>query len=303
MSEPHAVVAGFDGSADSRIAVEYAARAAADLGLPLRVVHCYAWSQAETAVFHAAAHLIAALCEDLEPHYPTLSIHPIIVSRSPAAALIGESRSAAMVVVGRQGTGTYGGCHTGLVSRQVATQAVCPVVVTPAVRASIARSHANGPVMISLDQEQDPVTTDFAFVEAARREVALYAIRMAGGSNQMPARSGGSAPDQVPPESAETGGQIPDSVPDHLNQWIDQELDVPLDLWRKRYPQVEVHGAWLNRDLALPALLPVTQEVGLLVVGAASSDNTLPARLDRLAVGLLSSAYCPVAVVEKPVGL
>lgn len=275
MNAPHAVVAGFDGSADSRTAVEYAARAARDLNFPLRVVHCYAWSQSQTAVFHAAARMLAGLCEALEPHFPELHIQPIIVSRSPASALIGESRSATMVVVGRAGLGTFGGLHTSAVSRQVANQAICPVVVTPSETDQHGSGIQDGPVLLGLDEENDPIATAYAFAEAARRDVALYSMRLT--------REG--------------------ELPTGLNEWAAMELNPDVDMslveCHERHPGVALRNARLAKDAAADQVLAATHGAGLMVIGASGTGYGKKTRLGGLSSILLNQAACPVAVVES----
>ncbi|MBN1173693.1 MAG: universal stress protein [Micromonosporaceae bacterium] len=287
MHTAHSVVAGFDGSPDSRAAVEYAASAARDLGLPLRVIHCYAWSEAQTAVFHAAGRMLADLCETLEPHYPGLDFQPVVLSRSPAAALIGESRTAELVVIGHEGMGTFGGLHTGAVARQVVNQSYCPVVVTRGTELP------RGPVVVSIGNageeppehptpiaeghhagETNPITQaahnaiKFAFIEAARREVALYAIRLA-------------------------------SDPVLGAQPVDTEFAESLARWHGEYPKVEVHDDLVPRDEAVQRLLEAGHNAGLLIVGASMPMRGRGMRLGPLPATVLSTATCPVAIVES----
>ena len=310
---PHGIVIGFDGSPDSRSAVEYAASASHDLGLPLRVIHCYAWSETQTAVFHAAGRLLADLCETLEPHYPDLDLQPLVLSRSPASALIGESKTAQMVVVGHEGMGTFGGLHTGAVTRQVVNQAACPVVVTRGSKLP------TGPVILSIggweahdrpeheepsmamaewgahtahtsDTAHTAYTSDtappgpgaglgsgtgpagedvsgavqFAFVEAARRDVALYAFLLG----------------------------------EDVHRPISKEFEALCAHWHDRYPNVETHTEQIASSDAAHRLVDVARDAGLVVVGTPSGHHSRGVRMGSLPSTLLSEASCPVAIAE-----
>lgn len=230
--------------------------------------------------------MLAELCEVLEPRYPGLQLEPIVLSKSPAIALIGESLAAEMLVVGYQGMGTFGGLHTGAVSRQVANQASCPVVVTRNAE------RPDGPVVVTTGPEGDaangilrivepakrepagpadsPDVADamrFAFAEASRREVALYAFQL----------------------SADTA--LSDELPDETFSGL-------LSEWQGRYPAVQAEGQCVARTQAVDRLLTATQHAGLLVVGTPGTGHGRGMRLGRLPSTLLSSASCPVAVVE-----
>lgn len=267
MNASHAIVVGFDGSDTSYQAVEYAAAAALARSLALHVIHCCAWSPKEGTQAEAARRMLADLGERLRDEYPGLSVRSTLVSRSPAVTLIGESRMAAMVVVAHEGSGTFGDVHTGAVSRQVASQAFCPVAV---IRGS--KDPTGRPVLLAVDAAAAEVdATAFGFAEATRSGVGLRAVYLTDRVDQ---------PDHV----------------ERSQQWMDEVLGP----WRERYSDVEATAERVSRARAADHLVAASQEASLLVVGsrAAETDRGMP--VGSLHGPLLSSAGCPVVIVNSP---
>jgi nucleotide-binding universal stress UspA family protein len=136
------VVAGVDGSAGSRNAVEFAAAEANRTGQALTVVHAYrvpdTWVL-EDAASGSIAHEIrqeaeAVLAESIagiSGIYPGLRIHPkVVAEQSPPKAIIAEASSAQMLVVGNRGRGRLKSLLLGSVSHDLLIHTPCPTVVT-----------------------------------------------------------------------------------------------------------------------------------------------------------------------------
>lgn len=262
MNASHAIVVGFDGSDASNQAVEYAAAAALARSLTLHVIHCCAWSPREGTRAEAARRMLAELGERLRVEYPGLSARSTLVARSPAVTLIGESRMAAMVVVAHEGSGTFGDVHTGAVSRQVASQAFCPVVVIRG-----AREPAGRPVVLAVDAQAAEVdATAFGFAEATRNGVGLRAMYLTD-------------------QAASPGTQRPDEV---------------LTPWRDKYPDVSASAELVPRAEAAERLVAASQDASLLVVGsrAAETDRGMP--IGAIHGPLLAASGCPVVIVNSP---
>jgi nucleotide-binding universal stress UspA family protein len=260
LNASHAIVVGFDGSDASNQAVEYAASAALARSLTLHVVHCCAWSPKEGAHAEAGRRMLASLGERLRVDYPGLSVRSTLVSRSPAVTLIGESRMASMVVVAHEGSGTFGNVHVGAVSRQVASQAFCPVAVIRGTGETAGR-----PVVLAIDAEANEMdATAFGFAEATRSGVGLLAMYL-------------------------TDRDQPRQQPDEM-----------LALWRDKYPDVEASAELVARDSAADRLVSASNDASLLVVGsrAARTDRSMP--IGSLHGPLLASAGCPVVIVNSP---
>ena len=231
------VLAGFDGSVDSRSAVEYAAAAANDLGLPLQIVHCYRWAERQAPVVEAADRELRAVRESLAPRYPGLAVEVEAISSSPATALLERSTSSTMVVVGYQGAGAYRGVHTSAVSRRVATQASCPATI---IRGSARR----GPVVVHTDQNHNSTETiGFAFAEAARRGAELVVL--------------------LPTPGGSGNGEPPELSGDEVTRW------------RSKYPNVPVERRSVPPAGAAQRLVAASAEAKLVIVERSNSDLPL----------------------------
>jgi len=115
-------------------------RAAAQRGVPVTAVH--AWSP-DVGAGHEAVYGPSAaskegarlvLDEALEvwrSRFADVPVETRLLAVDPAAALIRESEGAALTVVGSWSRGTVRTALFGSVSRDVAQQARCPVVVVP----------------------------------------------------------------------------------------------------------------------------------------------------------------------------
>lgn len=152
------VVVGYDASVSAKVAVGWAADEAARLGVPLAVVYAVDYTglvggpvstspwlpgvsiDEARRVTEAGARLARA-------RRPRLSVEARTEVGSPGTVLIGESRDAALVVVGTRGHGDLAGTMLGSVASRVAAHARCPVVV---VRGPEVSSAAR-PVVVGVD--------------------------------------------------------------------------------------------------------------------------------------------------------
>lgn len=146
MSKP--IVVGVDGSDASREALRWAAREARLRSAPLVAV--YVWSfippqpigdpgllavpagdfpgQLE-AERDAASGALEAAVADAMAAVPGIEVEQKLVEGDPGDALVAESGSAELVVVGTHGRSGIQAALLGSVSRHVTTHAACPVVV------------------------------------------------------------------------------------------------------------------------------------------------------------------------------
>jgi nucleotide-binding universal stress UspA family protein len=137
------ILVGHDGSDDASVALQWAARTAERLGVPLHVMRAWSITTAPTPPtmtggyvppledFEAA--VLAALEQDLAglgaPEGVEMHLH---VVRGPATAtLLHTAAHAEMLVVGRRGGGGFRGLLFGSTADQVVRHAPCPVVVVP----------------------------------------------------------------------------------------------------------------------------------------------------------------------------
>jgi nucleotide-binding universal stress UspA family protein len=117
------IVVGVDGSSGSQAALEFAFEHARQTGAPLTVLHA---SHDERAGADALVH---GQVSPLMDRYPDVSMSPETSSESADEALVGASRTAALVVVGSRGRGALAVLLKGSIAQSVLQHAHCPVVV------------------------------------------------------------------------------------------------------------------------------------------------------------------------------
>ncbi|MCE9517123.1 MAG: universal stress protein, partial [Mycobacterium sp.] len=139
------IVVGVDGSAVSKVAVDWAARDAAMKGLDLTLVHMLnppvvmafpevpmpqeylQWQEGEARkILDAAAGVAAAATKDAAKD---ITISHEMLSGPPIPALIEASKGAHMIVVGCRGRGALARGLLGSVSNALVHHALCPVAV------------------------------------------------------------------------------------------------------------------------------------------------------------------------------
>jgi nucleotide-binding universal stress UspA family protein len=132
------VVVGVDGSAESLVALQFAAAAARRRGTPLQVVHV--WQDTD----HGAHGRLGPLHESARAQADrewqsilrsTLAVAPDVeiisshVTGYAPSVLLKASEGAALLVVGSRGHGGWAGLMLGSVSLRCITSAACPVAV------------------------------------------------------------------------------------------------------------------------------------------------------------------------------
>lgn len=137
-----AIVAGVDGSEDSKAALRWAVRQAQLTGAEVRAV--IAW-QVPVTIFivpsyteadygrDAAEALNKAVLDALGPD-PGVPVVTRVIQERPALALTEEARNADLLVVGEHGRGELPGMHLGSVASYCVHHAPCPVTVVCSVR-------------------------------------------------------------------------------------------------------------------------------------------------------------------------
>lgn len=135
------VVVGVDGSEVSSSAIAYAFEQASSRGVGLTVVHAWWLDHVEDAAAAAiwtvdwqtfAQEEQALVAESLagwQEKYPDVAVRRHSVRGLPVEALIRQSQSACLVVVGTRGRGGFGGLLLGSVSQGVMNRAKCPVAI------------------------------------------------------------------------------------------------------------------------------------------------------------------------------
>ena len=135
------VVVGADGSALSTNAIAYAFEQASSRGVGLTVVHAWWLEYVEGAAAAAIwtvdwqqfaeeeQTLVAESLAGWQDKYPDVEVRRYSIRGLPVDALVRQSQSACLVVVGTRGRGGFKGLLLGSVSQGVIHRAQCPVAI------------------------------------------------------------------------------------------------------------------------------------------------------------------------------
>ncbi len=188
------VIVGFDGSEDSRRAVQWAARHAVAAGLSLVVAHCWVWplftqnlgpvTYVEDSGLQREAEKTAA--EGLElalQTEPDVDASVRLVAGFPSEMLTRLSTEASLVVTGTRGLGGFAGLLVGSVSLHLAASASCPIAV-------IRDEHAGqGDVLVGVDGSPESERAVLTAVELARTlQTSLRVLHVRAYGRNVPAR-------------------------------------------------------------------------------------------------------------------
>jgi len=179
------VIVGFDGSADAELALRWATRYARDNVAAVTAYLVWSTEHCPPAVLRAAERLdprgleIAAarvLSEAVHRHADAGLPRPVderAVAGEPAAVLLGATRSAGLLVLGRHGADRRRHLHGGSVSAECLHRSGVPVVV---VRAE-APGSADGPVVVGVDGSPASIAAlRWAAGQARRHDVPLRVV-------------------------------------------------------------------------------------------------------------------------------
>ncbi|TDB74941.1 universal stress protein [Micromonospora sp. KC723] len=285
-----AVVVGVDGSEPALRAVRLAAAEADRRRRPLRVVHGFIWPLLRVPVGrppdgppgsglrHQAEELVARAVAEAEATRPGLRTTGEIIDGEASAVLLGESATAAMIVLGDRGLGGFTALLVGSVAVQVTTYADCPVLVARG------EERPDGPVVVGVDDSAlSRSAVDFAAEQAALRGTTLHAVH----AYRYPASAG--------------PGDMRPLVYDQ-NELRDEEqrvLTESLAGIAERYPDLPVTRDMV-RDRPVPALTAASRRAALVVVGGRGRGELKGLLLGSVSHGLLHHSACPVAVVRAP---
>jgi len=284
------VVVGYDGSAGSGEAVDWAAAEASRRGLPLMVLCAYDVSSLvgaspglPTAGWDEAARLAAEGADRARKLTHGIEVTAEDAIGTAASLLIDASANAELVVVGTRGLGSVAGVLLGSVAFAVAAHAACPAVIVRGEQVAPGPDH---PVVIGVD--------DSLRCQAALRFAATVAADVGAPLTVLCVSRPAAADAWV---SAYWYATVPDTNPEAaaLNA-AQQVVDAAVALVRQEFPVVRVDGhaaAGSPTDL----LTRESRNAGLLVVGARGRGGFSGLHLGSVSRGLIHEAFCPVAVV------
>jgi nucleotide-binding universal stress UspA family protein len=286
------IVVGVDGSEPSLRAVEWAADEAALRGASLRLVYASLWERYEGASVaddlgepseEVMAQDIAETAEwRARRRQPGVKITTDMLPEEPEYGLIRESRSALAMVLGCRGRSGVTEALLGSVSVTVAGHAHCPVIVVRGSHDNQARSGARGRIVLGVTEKPThSAAVRFAIEEALLHGVPLEAVRA------------WRRPLHEPRAHPLIAGE-----PAHLQEW--QAAETVEEALRGTPAGLQVYRRTIE-GFARDALLAVSREADLLVVGARRREGHFGLQLGRVAHGVLQHAACPVAVVPERV--
>ncbi|MER5975030.1 universal stress protein [Streptomyces sp. NPDC001857] len=282
------IVVGVDGSEPSLRAVEWAADEAALRGASLRLVYASLWERYEGM---SLAHDLGRPSEEVMAEdivetaerrarrlQPGLKVTTDVLPEEAGYGLIRETQSALAMVLGCRGRSGVTEALLGSVSITVAGHAHCPLIVVRGSHDN--RSGALGRIVLGVSDEQaGSAAVRFAVEEALLREVPLEAVRA------------WRRPLHEPRAHLLIVGE-----PAHLQER--QAAEAVEEALRDIPAGLKVHRRTIE-GFARDALLAVSREADLLVVGARRRRGHFGLQLGRLTHGVLHHASCPVAVVPE----
>ena len=290
------VLVGVDGSEQSLAALDLAAAEAKRRHHPLRIVSAYQWTMytytgmgpmavpvTASEPAGAAKTILEQAAEATRTRHPEIQIMTEAIEGGAAAALVRESASASLLVVGNRGLGGFTGMLAGSVATQVASHSRCPVIVVRPGADTSAIAATTHPVVVGVDGiERTQPAVEFAFEEAASRGVSLTAIHVWA----EPPRSGD---DQFKPVAYDY---------DEAHREATRTLAEALAGYQEKYPDVPVFREVVCSLNPAEQLLRVTKEAGLIVVGSRGRGGFSGLLLGSVGQALIHHADCPVAVVR-----
>ena len=290
------VVAGLDGSPESRAAAEWAADEAELRGLPLKIVHV--WVPAPDPLAQApligvetqqqwSERIPREAGEGLRRRHPGVDVTVEQVSGTPSDALVDAAKDADLLVLGSRGLSGVGGFLVGSVGLSVVARVELPVVLVRAGEraadeegTSPASAASHRPVVLGLDAEGPAdAVIEFAFAEAARRATGLRVVY--GWS--------------LPPYYA-YGFALDAGLHDELSREETDSLTEALRPWRQKHPDIEV-ALEPRVGSAADHLVDASREASLVVIGRRIRRGALGAHIGPVAHGVLHHSTAPVAVV------
>ncbi|MEH1169541.1 universal stress protein [Micromonospora sp. CPCC 205539] len=285
-----AVVVGVDGSEPALRAARLAAAEALRRHRPLRVVHGFIWPLLHVPVSpapdappggglrHRAEELVAAAVAEAEATAPGLSISGEIIDGEAAAVLVGESPTAALIVLGDRGLGGFAALVVGSVAVQVAAYADCPVLVARGAE------RPDEPVLVAVDgSAASRLALEFAAEAAVARDAPLRAVR----AYRHPGSTGPGDMQPLVYDEAQLHGEEDRLLAESLAGLTERHP-------RLRLTRQAVHG----RTGAV--LADASRSAQLLVVGGQGRGEVTGLLLGSVSQSVLHHAHCPVAVVRAP---
>lgn len=281
--EPQIMV-GMDGSPASRAALEWAARRAQRLKLPLLLVHAvpdYLVLPERVEYQSVRASLLSMLdreAKSLRGSAPAVEVRSSLRFGEPAQVLAELSARSSMVVVGTDKTADAHGEGFGTLNFQLAMIGRCPVAVIPEPESSVSTG-----VVVGIDGSPESMAAAyFAAAEAARTRQDLTVICV----SHSPAR-------WVHPR---TDGSFEDQQIGTQGRMI---LEAVVAAVRARHIHLTVFDRFEQHDAPARVLIEAGKGAAMLVVGNRGRAATHRAFMGSVTQELLLDVPCPLVITQQ----
>lgn len=282
------IVVGVDGSPESKVAVDWAARDAALHGVPLKLVHVLnppvvmsfpevpmpagylQWQEDE------GRKILDEFAATAREAAPELEISTEMISGPSVPMLVEQSRDAHLIAVGCRGRGALARGLLGSVSTGLAHHAFCPVAVIHDEDPTVPHPSL-APVVVGVDgSPASERALGIAFTEASLRGVDLVAVHA---------------------WSDDTVFEVPGTDWSTLQTMGEETLSERLSGWQERFPDVLVRRV-VAADRPAHQLLEQAESAQLLVVGSHGRGGFAGMLLGSVSTAVVHAARMPVIVVR-----
>lgn len=283
MSDERGVTVGWDGSAGSAEAVDWAVWEARLRGVPLTV--CHAWirgyavpadgghtalpAEQAGAARECAQAVLSRGLRHAQASDAAVTPRQMLVCGPAARVLCEHGAGTDMLVVGSRGIGGLAGLLLGSVSLQVAAHALVPVTVVRGCWRPVP-GHTMPPVVVGTDgSPRSQAALEYAVGEAAIRDVPLVAVCALS-------------------DAAGVLGIARSMEADFVTAISELQAD---------HPEIRVQKR-IEQGAPRAALLAAAAQGQLLVVGTRGRGGLAEMRLGSVSLAVLHHAPCPVTVVH-----
>ncbi|MEU6394696.1 universal stress protein [Streptomyces sp. NPDC046939] len=300
------VIAGLDGTPESRAAAAWAAREALLRDRPLLLMHAWKWQPYTYAPLagisvppnggdpeqKGAQALLDEVEAGIRRRHPELAVSTAEIAEEPVPALMAAGEQAELLVLGSRGLSGFTGFVVGSVAHGVVARSTVPVVLVRAEESAQAehqpdatgRGSVDTPyrdVVLGLDLwHAEASVLQFAFEAAARRRAALRVVH--GWT--------------LPPYYYGYDGALDRTLNAQRVTSIREELTALLHPWRGKFPEVLVREQ-SRVEGAAHLLLDASLDASLVVVGRRNRRVPLGGHVGPVTQAVLHHCAAPVAVV------
>ncbi|MFI9193622.1 universal stress protein [Streptomyces californicus] len=278
---PQPIIVGVDGTSDSLLAADWAAREARRQEAPLLLLFGYEkFGFGEDGYEdEEARNVLDASQTWVREHHGDIEVRAELAVRPESELLVERGDDARMIVLGSRRPGPVTGFILGSVGLRVLSQAACPVVLIRGGTVSHRPQHGEIVVGVPEDEEEADAVLEFAFRAAATRGAPLRAARawhLPPIATRHPAALA----------LSETRGSLEAAAQSGL---LDR-----LGPWRRTYPEVPV-VEHVELGPIVEMLVSLAASAQLLVVGRRSRLGTR--YVGHVAHAALHFADAPIALV------